>query len=209
MSTSNIKNKKRKKTGTCLWYSSFTWSSFPFSFFRPCPCISPCKYRLCYHTGENICIDSWIHEGLLPLHGSCSSYSHTWVCKSNPWAVDLRHRTDVTKISSLLLSYIFIDVVPSNHFHNCTYSNDIIYYWKAGSSEEVVATVSHTKQHHTTIHCRKCSASEKKHNQPQHCAAIQLRDSEHWLPSTALPGSILGLFPESYKPRSNEIWSST
>lgn len=38
---------------------------------------SPYKYRLCYHTGENICIDFWIHAGLLPSHDSCSSYSHT------------------------------------------------------------------------------------------------------------------------------------
>lgn len=140
MSTSDIKNKKRKKTGTCLWYSSFSWSSFPFSFFGPCPCSSPCKCRLCYHTGENIYIDFWIHEELLPLHGSCSSYSRTWVCKNNPWVAALRHRTEVTKNSFLLLYCIFIDV-PSNHLHNCTYSNDIIYYWKAGSSEGGVATV--------------------------------------------------------------------
>lgn len=145
-------------------------------------CYSPCKCRLCYHTGENICIDFWIHEGLLPLHGSCSSYSHTWVCKSKPWVVAVRHRTDVTKIAFLLLSRIFIDVVPSNHLHNCTYSNDIIYYWKAGSSEGAVATVSHTKQHHTTDYCRKCSASEKKHNQLQELIAHA---------------------------RSNQIWSST
>lgn len=105
----------------------------------------PCKCRLCYHTGENICIDFWIHEGLLPLHGSCSSYSHTWVCKSKPWADAVRYGTDVTKSSFMLLSCICIGIVTPNHFHNCTYSNDIIYHRKAGSLEGGVATVSQYK----------------------------------------------------------------
>lgn len=39
MSTSPVW-KKCKKTGTCLWYSSFIGPSFPSPFFIPCPCVT-------------------------------------------------------------------------------------------------------------------------------------------------------------------------
>lgn len=44
----------------------------------------------------------------------------------------------------MLLSCICIGITP-NHFHNCTYSNDIIYHSNAGSLEGGVATVSQYK----------------------------------------------------------------
>lgn len=141
----------RHKPVTFLIY----WAIFSFSILQTLPLChySPCKCRPCYHTGENICIDFWIHEELLPSHGSCSSYSHTWVCKSKPWADAVRYGTDVTKRSFMLLSCICIGFVTPNHFHNCTYSNDIIYHWKAGSLEGGVATVSQykTAPHHSSV----------------------------------------------------------
>lgn len=110
------------------------------SFFRPCCCLySPCKYRLCCHTDESICIDFWIHEGLLPLCDSCSSYSHTWVYNSKPWADTVRYGTDVTKSSFMLLSCIHIGVLTPTTVHKATLSHT--YHWKAGFLEGAVAAV--------------------------------------------------------------------